>query len=68
MGSGRLVASLQPGIDILQKAEDFPHDGPLLVITDGSCDSLEIRRKHASLIPRGRNLPFVPAGPVFKIE
>jgi predicted metal-dependent peptidase len=65
---GRGGTVLQPGIDILQRAEDFPHDGPLLVITDGSCDSLEIRRKHAFLIPRGRNLPFVPAGPVFRIE
>jgi hypothetical protein len=40
----------------------------LLVITDGACDRLQIRREHAFLLPRGRALPFVPKGPVFRIE
>ncbi|MBZ5666697.1 MAG: hypothetical protein LAO30_19085 [Acidobacteriia bacterium] len=65
---GRGGTVLQPGIDLLQKAEDFPTDGPLLVITDGFCDSLQIRRNHAFVIPRGRHLPFAPAGPVFRME
>ena len=55
---------LQPGIDLLEKAPDFPRDGPLLIITDGACDRLHIRREHAFLLPAGRHLPFVPKGPV----
>jgi predicted metal-dependent peptidase len=65
---GRGGTTLQPGIDLLQRAEDFPPKGPLLVITDGACDRLQIRREHAFLLPRGRALPFVPKGPVFRIE
>ena len=26
---------LQPGVDLLEAAEDFPKDGPILIITDG---------------------------------
>ena len=59
---------LQPGIDLLEDAEDFPKDAPLLVITDGECDRLTIRRDHALLIPAGRPLPFVPRGPVFRVR
>lgn len=64
---GRGGTTLQPGIDLLQGAADFPKDGPLLVITDGACDRLQLRREHAFLVPRGRSLPFVPKGPVFRI-
>lgn len=65
---GRGGTALQPGIDLLQRAADFPAKGPLLVITDGACDRLQVRREHAFLLPRGRALPFVPKGPVFRIE
>jgi predicted metal-dependent peptidase len=65
---GRGGTTLQPGIDLLQQADDFPREGPLLVITDGACDRLLIRREHAFLLPRGRSLPFVPKGPVFRVE
>jgi len=64
---GRGGTILQPGIDLLEKAEDFPSNGPLLIITDGFCDRLQIRRPHAFLIPRGNHLPFVPKGQVFRI-
>lgn len=64
---GRGGTVLQPGIDLLERAEDFPKDGPILVITDGYCDILRIRRDHAFLIPEGNRLPFKPAGPVFRI-
>src|SRR5258707_3801222 len=37
---GRGGTVLQPGIDLLEKAEDFPKDGPLLIITDGQYDRL----------------------------
>ena len=64
---GRGGTILQPGIDLLEKAEDFPANGPVLIITDGFCDRLQVRRPHAFLIPRGRHLPFVPKGQVFRI-
>jgi predicted metal-dependent peptidase len=64
---GRGGTILQPGIDLLEKAEDFPKAGPVLIITDGECDRLQIRREHAFLLPQGRHLPFVPKGPVFRI-
>jgi predicted metal-dependent peptidase len=64
---GRGGTILQPGIDLLEKAEDFPERGPLLIITDGLCDRLHVRRQHAFLLPRGRHLPFVPKGQVFRI-
>jgi hypothetical protein len=47
---------------------DFPKTGPLLVITDGACDVLRIRREHAFLIPAGAGLPFAPRGPVFRVR
>jgi predicted metal-dependent peptidase len=65
---GRGGTVLQPGIDLLQQAEDFPREGPLLIITDGACDRLAVRREHAYLIPFGRALPFAPKGPVFHIK
>jgi hypothetical protein len=65
---GRGGTVLQPGIDLLECAEDFPKEGPILIITDGLCDVLAIRREHAFLLPAGRHLPFVPRGPVFRIS
>ena len=65
---GRGGTVLQPGIDLLERAEDFPEDGPLLIITDGYCDRLRVRREHAFLLPEGRSLPFVPKGRVFRIR
>ena len=65
---GRGGTILQPGIDLLERAEDFPTAGPVLIITDGCCDRLHIRREHAFLVPEGRRLPFVPKGKVFYIR
>jgi predicted metal-dependent peptidase len=65
---GRGGTILQPAIDLLQSAADFPKDGPLLVITDGACDRLRIHRHHAILIPKGSRLPFTPIGPVFRLQ
>jgi predicted metal-dependent peptidase len=65
---GRGGTVLQPGIDLLEEAEDFPKEGPILIITDGYCDKLQIRREHAFLLPEGRHLPFVPVGKVFRIR
>ncbi len=62
---GRGGTVLQPAVDLLQRKEDFPKDGPILMITDGYCDRLAIKRSHAFLLPEGRRLPFRPVGPVF---
>lgn len=65
---GRGGTVLQPGIELLERAHDFPKDGPLLIITDGACDRLHVRREHAFLLPEGKHLPFVPKGPVFRVS
>ena len=55
---GRGGTVLQPAVRYLEQAEDFPRDGPILVITDGECDPLSIRRDHAfrSIWPKDRRL------------
>ncbi|MDR2625102.1 MAG: hypothetical protein LBC37_02080 [Zoogloeaceae bacterium] len=67
---GRGGTVLQPGIDLLEHAEDFPKDAPLLIITDACCeDRLLLRgREHAFLIPQGARLPFAPKGKVFRMR
>ncbi|GLX68702.1 vWA domain-containing protein [Paenibacillus glycanilyticus] len=65
---GRGGTILQPAIDLLEHAEDFPKNGPILIITDGECDRLRIKRDHAYLLPKGKHLPFYPKGPVFRID
>lgn len=66
---GRGGTKLQPAIDLLENAKDFPKEGPILIITDGEIESsLIVRRKHAYLIPKGCHLPFKAKGEVFYFE
>ena len=65
---GRGGTVLQPGIDLLQDARDFPKDGPILVITDAWIDRVRIKREHAFLIPAGALLPFPVRGSVFRFS
>ncbi|WP_405150542.1 hypothetical protein OG589_18010 [Sphaerisporangium sp. NBC_01403] len=65
---GRGGTMLQPGVDLLERADDFPREGPILVITDGWCDAVRVRREHAFLIPEGAHLPFRAHGPVFRMS
>ena len=65
---GRGGTILQPGINLLQKAKDFPERGPILIITDGYCDNLIVRREHAFVLPKGRRLPFGTSAKIFYIE
>jgi len=67
---GRGGTILMPGIHKLEAADDFPKDGPILVITDTYCDRLTIRapREHAYLVPKGKRLPFPTHAPVFYVE
>ncbi|MCR5609465.1 MAG: hypothetical protein K6G26_10425 [Lachnospiraceae bacterium] len=56
---GRGGTRLQPGINMLQNAKDFPKDGPILIITDGGIEPhLDIKREHAYILPSGCSLPF----------
>ena len=66
---GRGGTILQPGVDLLQEAKDFPKDAPILIITDGMIeDDLHVKREHAFLIPVGARLPFKAKGEVFRIS
>jgi predicted metal-dependent peptidase len=67
---GRGGTVLQPGIDLLKNAEDFPQNAPLLIITDGYCEDhlLLYGREHAYLIPEGNRLPFVAKGKIFRLR
>ena len=66
---GRGGTRLQPAIDLLERAKDFPKDGTILIITDGMIeDNLKIRNEHAFLLPEGRRLPFKARGKVFRFE
>lgn len=65
---GRGGTILQPGIDLLESAADFPKDGPILIITDGGIENhIIITHEHAWLLPRGGyGLPFRSKAPVFR--
>ena len=66
---GRGGTVLQPGIDLLDNDPKFPKNAPLLIITDGGCDRLNLHgREHAYLIPCGCHLPFAPRGPIFRLK
>lgn len=65
---GRGGTVLQPGVDLLHRARDFPPGAPVLIITDGWCDVLRVRHEHAYLIPQGARLPFTARGPVFRVR
>jgi predicted metal-dependent peptidase len=65
---GRGGTVLMPGVRLLETAPDFPPAAPILVITDGACDRLVIRREHAYLLPpQGQRLPAAQ-GPVFRMS
>lgn len=66
---GRGGTVIQPAVDLLEHAKDFPKDGPILIITDGYIeDDLTVHREHAFLISEGNYLPFRPKGKVFHFD
>lgn len=66
---GRGGTVLQPAVDLLEKAKDFPKNGPILIITDGYIENdLHVKREHAFLLPNGNRLPFRPRGKVFYFQ
>ena len=63
---GRGGTALQPAINTLESAKDFPKDGPILIITDGGIeDHLDIKHEHAYLLPHENRLPFRAKGQIF---
>lgn len=63
---GRGGTILQPAVDLLENATDFPKNGPILIITDAEIEhDLKVHHEHAFLIPEGARLPFRPRGKVF---
>ncbi len=66
MVKGRGGTVLQPAVDLLENAKDFPKNGPILIITDAGIErDLKIHHEHAFLIPDGKRLPFRAKGKVF---
>jgi hypothetical protein len=65
---GRGGTVLQPGLDLIEAAKDFPEKGPVLIITDGYCDHIHTKREHAYLMPQGMHLAYYPKGPIFRIS
>lgn len=66
---GRGGTVLQPGVNALERAADFPQNGPILIITNGQIEEhLDISHEHAYLLPKGCHLPFKARGEVFYFE
>jgi len=66
---GRGGTIIQPAVDLLENAKDFPSDAPILIITDGYIENkLEIHHEHAFLISKGNRLPFRTSGKVFYFD
>ena len=65
---GRGGTVLQPAVSRLETEQNFPKDAPILIITDGACDVLGVRREHAYLMPEGARLPFRTSAPQFRFE
>ena len=66
---GRGGTVLQPAVQMLESAPDFPPSGPILILTDAQCEpSLAVRRDHAFVVPLGARFPFRPRGPVFEVR
>lgn len=66
---GRGGTTLQPGIHTLETANDFPKDGPILIITDGEIEEhFVVKHEHAFLLPKGKRLPFRAKGDVFYFD
>ncbi len=65
---GRGGTVLQPAVNLLESRSDFPKESPILIITDGLCESdLRVARDHAFLLSPGMRLPFPTRKPVFQM-
>lgn len=76
---GRGGTALQPGISYLIDQKDFPSTAPIMIITDGYCESnLHVPREHCFVMPKGRytddkgkqrktKVPLITTAPTFGI-
>lgn len=65
---GRGGTQLQPAVELFEQLSEFPPDAPLLILTDGFTDVFHVKRTHAFVLPKGRNMPFATRGDVFYIS
>ena len=66
---GRGGTILQPAVNLLERANDFPNDAPILIITDGFIEeNLYVHHEHAYLLPKSGKLPFHTKSPIFYFE
>ncbi len=56
--SQRANSTIQPAIDLLDTARDFPDDAPILILTAVPCDRIKTNRTHAYLIPEDGRLTY----------
>ena len=56
--SPRSTPKLQPAIELLDSARDFPTEAPVLILAGMPCDRIGTRREHAFLVRKGNRLPF----------
>src|SRR5579862_1137794 len=64
--SVRSSTIIQPAVELLENARDFPHDAPILLLTAVPCDKIKTTRTHAYLIPEDGRLTYHSDAPVSK--
>lgn len=65
--SERPTTAIQPAVELLDAARDFPDDAPLLLLTAVPCDRIKTKRTHAYLIPEDGRLTYHSDAPVIEI-
>ena len=65
--SERARPAMQPAVELLDKAIDFPEDAPMLLLTGLPCDRIVTQRTHAYLIPEEGQLSYKSDAPVIGI-
>ncbi len=65
--SARSSTTIQPAVELLDAARDFPEDAPLLLLTALPCDKIKTHRTHAYLVPEDGRLTYQSNAPVIEI-
>ncbi|MCY3018981.1 MAG: hypothetical protein NTW87_08135 [Planctomycetota bacterium] len=65
--TSRRAAVLQPAVELLEGARDFPENAPVLFLTGTPCDRVKTARDHCFVIPEGGRLPFKTDAPVIGV-
>ena len=59
---------IQPAIELLAQARDFPEDAPILIVTAMPCDRVKTHRTHAYVVPEGGRLQFESRAPLIEVS